>query len=61
MGSNGKNKKMKCDVSLDESGLMKFEQKTPETKKPTALTTKEKARQKAASGTKTISSFFTKK
>lgn len=61
--SSAKNKKIKCDTSLDENknGLMDmFKSKTPENKlKP--LTVKEKARQKAASGSKTISSFFTKK
>ncbi|KOB72288.1 Ribonuclease H2 subunit B [Operophtera brumata] len=61
--SNEKNKKIKCDASLDENknGLMDISKlKTPE-KKLKPLTVKEKARQKAASGSKTISSFFTKK
>lgn len=57
-------KKSKCDTSLDESkenvtsAYLDFKS---EVKKLKPLTAKEKARQKAASGTKTISAFFTKK
>ncbi|XP_030027675.2 ribonuclease H2 subunit B [Manduca sexta] len=45
-------------VSTNE---LAYSQVSPEVKKPKTLTSKEKARQKAASGTKTISSFFMKK
>lgn len=55
-------KKMKHNTSSEvENGSDISDFKTPEVKKQKALTAKEKARQKAASGTKTISSFFAKK
>lgn len=55
-------KKVKSEP-LNESfeHMQSLNQSLNEVKKEKALTAKEKARQKAASGTKTISSFFTKK
>ncbi|KAI5642285.1 hypothetical protein NE865_05647 [Phthorimaea operculella] len=55
------NKRIKSEPS--EEGILENVLNTSftEVKKQKPLTTKEKARQKAASGTKTISSFFTKK
>uniref|UniRef100_A0A2A4JCG1 Ribonuclease H2 subunit B n=1 Tax=Heliothis virescens TaxID=7102 RepID=A0A2A4JCG1_HELVI len=62
--NNEPNKKIKCEASDDESKTKLFvipDKNYNEVKKEKVLTAKEKARQKAASGTKTISSFFTKK
>lgn len=62
--NNEPNKKIKCEASDDESKTKLFvipDKNFNEVKKEKVLTAKEKARQKAASGTKTISSFFTKK
>ncbi|CAH2237366.1 jg6224 [Pararge aegeria aegeria] len=62
--SEGVNKRMKLDLSLNgDSEEVKFSlnNSTTEVKKQKPLTAKEKARQKAASKTKTISSFFCKK
>lgn len=56
------NKKIKSDTSIDESkenSISNFFKADVKKQKP--LTAKEKAREKAANGTKTISSFFTKK
>ncbi|XP_013193203.2 ribonuclease H2 subunit B [Amyelois transitella] len=55
-------KKLKCqhEKSEDIENALNNSNST-ETKKQKTLTAKEKARQKAASGTKTISSFFTNK
>lgn len=70
--SIGKKRKSEADVS-DSSKRIKSENSEnsfidvhlrnsfSEVKKPKPLTAKEKSRQKAASGTKTLSSFFTKK
>ncbi|XP_053600842.1 ribonuclease H2 subunit B [Plodia interpunctella] len=58
------NKKFKCEsqnISDIENVLNNSNSSFTEIKKPKILSAKEKARQKAASGTKTISSFFTKK
>lgn len=57
---NETNKRVKHEPNDTEVDF-KFNSITPEIKKPKTLTAKEKARHKAASGTKTISSFFTKK
>ena len=57
---NETNKRVKHEHNDTEEEL-KYNSLTPEIKKSKTLTAKEKARQKAASGTKTISSFFTKK
>lgn len=54
------NKKMKTDNSADMNGSFTGSIK-PEIKKQKPLTAKEQKKIKAASGTKTISSFFTKK
>lgn len=57
-------KKIKCETSGDESknnSLVFPEKENIVIKKEKPITAKEKARQKAASGTKTISSFFSKK
>ncbi|KAJ8733874.1 hypothetical protein PYW07_014425 [Mythimna separata] len=62
--NNGPKKKIKCETSDDETknNILVFpEKENSVVKKEKPLTAKEKARQKAASGTKTISSFFTKK
>lgn len=62
--NNGPKKKIKCENSDDElknNSLVFPEKENSVVKKEKPLTAKEKARQKAASGTKTISSFFTKK
>ncbi|CAH2099662.1 unnamed protein product [Euphydryas editha] len=62
--SNETNKRIKHDDSnndVSDDIKIPVNNQTPETKKPKTLTAKEKARQKAASGTKTISSFFCKK
>lgn len=58
------NKRIKCETSNEDSKLNVYELSQnviSEIKKEKPLTAKEKARQKAASGTKTISSFFKKK
>ncbi|CAF4915534.1 unnamed protein product [Pieris macdunnoughi] len=54
------NKRVKCELNED-SEIMDTSFNSNVVKKQKPLTAKEKARQKAASGTKTISSFFTKK
>ncbi|XP_075978827.1 ribonuclease H2 subunit B [Anticarsia gemmatalis] len=56
-------KRIKCepDVDVKQNGFDFSDKSFSEVKKEKPLTAKEKARQKAASGTKTISSFFTKK
>lgn len=63
--NNESNKRIKCESSEDDSkenGFVIPANKLNEVKKDNkTLTAKEKARQKAASGTKTISSFFMKK
>lgn len=62
--NNESKKKIKFETSEDESksnNLVFPEKDLSVVKKEKALTAKEKARQKAASGTKTISSFFSKK
>ena len=62
--NNESKKKPKCETSDDESknnSLVFPDKENIVVKKEKPLTAKEKARQKAASGTKTISSFFTKK
>ncbi|KAL4705262.1 hypothetical protein ACJJTC_010281 [Scirpophaga incertulas] len=61
---NGSNKKAKSESADNDSIgyiLNTSNQNTDEVKKPKQLTAREKARQKAASGTKTISTFFTRK
>lgn len=58
------NKKIKSESQMGDSKedvLFSPRQSNGETKKQKPLSAKEKSRQKAASGTKTISSFFTKK
>lgn len=55
------NKKIKCELINEDIPPMAMSLNNSVIKKQKALTAKEKARQKAASGTKTISSFFTKK
>lgn len=58
---NDTKKRVKCEsseIEFEENGHNKS---FTEMKKQKPLTAKEKARQKAASGTKTLSSFFTKK
>ncbi|XP_049887154.1 ribonuclease H2 subunit B isoform X2 [Pectinophora gossypiella] len=57
------NKKIKQEPSGDESieNILNTSNGFSEVKKQKPLTAKEKARQKAASGTKTISAFFAKK
>ncbi|CAB3220862.1 unnamed protein product [Arctia plantaginis] len=58
------NKRIKCEASNEDDNLNGFElseKNLSEVKKEKPLTAKEKARQKAATGTKTISSFFKKK
>lgn len=59
-GEQNENKKIKC-----ESFETSIEESTPnnigDVKKQKPLSAKEKARLKAASGTKTLSAFFTKK
>ncbi|CAG9107456.1 unnamed protein product [Plutella xylostella] len=62
--SHSPNKKTKHDTSVEdlkESSILSPTQNLPDLKKQKPISAKEKARQKAASGTKTISSFFTKK
>lgn len=60
--NNGPNKKIKNEpLSESLENIYNPNQSFSEVKKEKTLTAKEKARQKAASGTKTISSFFTKK
>lgn len=62
--SHSPNKKTKHDTSVEdlkESSILSPTQNLPDIKKQKPISAKEKARQKAASGTKTISSFFTKK
>ncbi|XP_028164552.1 ribonuclease H2 subunit B [Ostrinia furnacalis] len=58
---NGTNKKIKNEVTDVMENLTSPNQSFSEVKKEKPMSAKEKARQKAASGTKTISSFFTKK
>lgn len=60
---NNVNKKLKTEPSDEEHKENGFNSSMSitEVKKQKPLTAKEKARQKAASGTKTLSSFFTKK
>ncbi|XP_041974445.1 ribonuclease H2 subunit B [Aricia agestis] len=58
---NGVSKKLKYENNGEEENINFINIKSPETKAVKSLTAKEKARQKAASGSKTISSFFTKK
>ncbi|KAL0849956.1 hypothetical protein ABMA28_011879 [Loxostege sticticalis] len=59
---NGTNKKIKNEPDCDVlESITSPNNSFSEVKKEKPLTAKEKARQKAASGTKTISSFFTKK
>lgn len=53
-------KKIKSDIDQKENITIVKNTDMKEVKKSTPLTNKEKARQKAASGTKTISSFFKK-
>ncbi|XP_023955081.2 ribonuclease H2 subunit B [Bicyclus anynana] len=58
------NKRVKLDLTLNEESeniKLNLNNTTTEIKKEKPLTAKEKARQKAASKTKTISSFFCKK
>ncbi|CAH0698865.1 unnamed protein product [Spodoptera exigua] len=62
--SNGINKKIKLEDADDKSKIkmeITPDKNTNGVKKEKSLTAKEKAMQKAASGTKTISSFFKKK
>ncbi|XP_045451182.1 ribonuclease H2 subunit B [Melitaea cinxia] len=60
--SSETNKRIKHENNGDSEDIkVPVNNQAPETKKPKTLTAKEKARQKAASGTKTISSFFCKK
>lgn len=55
------NKRIKQENNDDEDIKFNLNTSVSEIKKPKTLTAKEKARQKAANGTKTISSFFSKK
>lgn len=60
--SSETNKRVKHENNGDSEDIkVPVNNQATETKKPKTLTAKEKARQKAASGTKTISSFFCKK
>ncbi|CAK1548598.1 unnamed protein product [Leptosia nina] len=52
-------KRIKCETLAED--IQSMDCSSTEVKKQKPLTAKEKARQKAASGTKTISSFFVKK
>lgn len=61
---NYSSKRNKCEpfhMDIKPNGSQLSAKNVNEVKKEKPLTTKEKARQKAASGTKTISSFFAKK
>ncbi|KAJ0181326.1 hypothetical protein K1T71_003411 [Dendrolimus kikuchii] len=60
-GFNGETNKKLKSVPGEEISEDLVKQNVNDLKKPKALSTKEKARQKAASGTKTISAFFKKK
>ncbi|XP_050350856.1 ribonuclease H2 subunit B [Nymphalis io] len=56
------NKRIKHETNEDSKDIkMILNNSVTEIKKPKTLSAKEKARQKAATGTKTISSFFSKK
>ncbi|XP_026484475.1 ribonuclease H2 subunit B [Vanessa tameamea] len=56
------NKRIKHETNDDPEDIkMTLNNSVTEMKKPKTLSAKEKARQKAATGTKTISSFFSKK
>lgn len=58
--SNEIMKKIKFEAADENENKPIVNNVVPDVKKPKQLTSKEKSRQKAASGSKTISSFFSK-